>query len=154
MPCSSHNSLVYLCGVKILTEINKRYPKDQTKVSLIFGNISEDDILLRDTLDDVDAKYPNFHLHYTLDRPSSNWTGSTGFVTQNMIQEHLPAPGDSTLILLCGRRIITVLSCVCRYSCAHYCVCLRTMIGPPPMVQAMEKNLSAMGYGYDQVYTF
>lgn len=37
------------------------------QVSLIFGNVTEEDILLRDELDAF-AKRPNIRVHYTLDK--------------------------------------------------------------------------------------
>jgi cytochrome-b5 reductase len=44
-------------------------PEDRTQVSLIFANVTEDDILLRSTLEDLAAKHPDrFKLHYTLDK--------------------------------------------------------------------------------------
>lgn len=44
-------------------------PEDRTQVSLIFANVTEEDILLRSTLEDLAAKHPDrFKLHYTLDK--------------------------------------------------------------------------------------
>lgn len=34
-------------------------PSDTTRISLIFGNVSEDDILLRQELDDLAAQHPD-----------------------------------------------------------------------------------------------
>ena len=73
-----------------------RDPEDSTRVSLIYANRTEADIIVRDTLDRWAAESAGqFRVHYTLDEPPSGWKGSTGFVTQGMIAEHLPAdPGD------------------------------------------------------------
>ncbi len=38
-------------------------PEDKTQVSLIFANQTEDDIILRDELDQMAAKHDNFQVH-------------------------------------------------------------------------------------------
>lgn len=59
---------------------------------------------------------------------TSDWTYSQGFVTADMIQEHLPSPGDDVLLLLCG---------------------------PPPMVQlACHPNLDKLGYSQKMRFTY
>ena len=45
-------------------------PADTTKVSLLFANQSEEDILLRSELELLAKRHDNFELWYTLDRPS------------------------------------------------------------------------------------
>lgn len=48
-----------------------RDPKDQTKLSLLFANQTEEDILLRDELEEVVKNYPDqVKIWYTLDRPT------------------------------------------------------------------------------------
>lgn len=77
-------------------------PEDHTEVSLIFANVSENDILLRSELDALAYLYPNFKVFYTLDKPPKNWTGGKGFVSAEMIQKRMPPPSDDSLILVCG----------------------------------------------------
>ena len=78
-------------------------PADKTEVSMIFGNVQKKDILMRAELDALQYMYPNFTVHYTLDKPPrSGWKGSKGFVTADMVKEHAPAPGDDTMVLVCG----------------------------------------------------
>ncbi|CDO54300.1 hypothetical protein DV495_000139 [Geotrichum candidum] len=112
-----------------------RDPHDVTRVSLIFANVTEEDILLKEDIDEIAEKYPYFKVHYVLNNPPEDWDGSTGFVTDELIREHLPAPSDDTKILICG---------------------------PPPMVAAMKKVTEAVGYdkasvvskAEDQVFVF
>uniref|UniRef100_A0A1B6E148 NADH-cytochrome b5 reductase n=2 Tax=Clastoptera arizonana TaxID=38151 RepID=A0A1B6E148_9HEMI len=96
-------------------------PNDTTKMSLLFANQSESDILLRKELEEVAAKYPDrFKLWYTVDKPSDDWKYSSGFISADMIQNHLFPPSPDTLILMCG---------------------------PPPMVNfACIPNLDKLGY--------
>jgi cytochrome-b5 reductase len=106
-------------------------PKDTSQLSLIYANKTEDDILLKDMLDDLAVRYPTrFHLHYTLDNPASpnTWKGSKGFVTEDMIEKHLPPPSPDTVILMCG---------------------------PPPMIKfACKANLDKLGYAKSDQLSF
>ncbi|KAG6488568.1 hypothetical protein ZIOFF_049815 [Zingiber officinale] len=77
-------------------------PDDNTQVSLIYANISPDDILLKNELDRLSASYANFKVFYTVDKPNRNWRGGIGYVSKDMVLKGLPSPGEDTLILVCG----------------------------------------------------
>ncbi|KAI9190106.1 NADH-cytochrome b5 reductase [Blastocladiella emersonii ATCC 22665] len=111
-------------------------PEDSTKVSFIFANVSYDDILLKDELDKLAATHSDrFTVHYVLNSPPPNWTGSAGFVTKDVVSAHLPAPAKDVKLLLCG---------------------------PPPMVKAMTAIAEELGFdkaqtiskAADQVFKF
>ncbi|XP_008570685.1 PREDICTED: NADH-cytochrome b5 reductase 2 isoform X1 [Galeopterus variegatus] len=104
-------------------------PSDRTKMSLIFANQTEEDILLRKELEETARTHPDqFILWYTLDRPPVGWKYSSGYVTADMIKEHLPPPGKSTLILVCG---------------------------PPPLIQSAAcPNLEKLGYTNDMIFIY
>lgn len=104
-------------------------PKDPTVISLLYANQTEDDILVRDMLEELQQKHPGrMKVWYTVDRSPPNWKYSTGFITDEMIKEHLPAPGSDTLVLMCG---------------------------PPPMVKfACQQNLDKLGYAKDRQVAF
>uniref|UniRef100_A0A8C6E3M0 NADH-cytochrome b5 reductase n=1 Tax=Moschus moschiferus TaxID=68415 RepID=A0A8C6E3M0_MOSMO len=106
-----------------------RKPSDKTMMSVIFANQTEEDILMRNELEEVARTHPTqFNLWYTLDRPPVDWKYSTGFITKDMIKEHLPPPGKSMLILVCG---------------------------PPPLIQtAAHPNLKKLGYTEDMIFTY
>ena len=56
--------------LQLIRHITKN-PKDKTKLALIFANQTEDDILLRNELEEVAKNHPDqFKLWYTLDRPN------------------------------------------------------------------------------------
>ncbi|KAK3337659.1 hypothetical protein B0T19DRAFT_455548 [Cercophora scortea] len=110
--------------------------EDNTQLSLIYANNTEDDILLRDELDGYVERCPEkFRVHYVLGKAPEGWAGSSGFVTVDMIKKYLPAPVEGTKALLCG---------------------------PPPMINAMTKNLVQLGFtapgtvskATDQVFLF
>eukprot|EP00744_Colponema_vietnamica_P007999 GILI01011445.1.p1 GENE.GILI01011445.1~~GILI01011445.1.p1 ORF type:complete len:310 (+),score=72.72 GILI01011445.1:62-991(+) len=86
---------------------------DPTQISLIFGNQTEGDILLKPELDAASSAHADkFSLCYTLDRPSDSWTGARGFVNADMIKAVLPPPGPTTIILLCGPPPMVKLACI------------------------------------------
>ena len=49
---------------------------NKTKFKLLFSNVTEKDILLREDLDNLKKKYSdNLDIVYVLDNPGPNWTG-------------------------------------------------------------------------------
>lgn len=70
-------------------------------VSLLFANRTESDIVLRSELESMVVSH-NLRLWLTLDRPPSEWTQGRGYITREMLQEHLPPPSPSTLVLFSG----------------------------------------------------
>ncbi|XP_074129376.1 NADH-cytochrome b5 reductase 2 isoform X1 [Sminthopsis crassicaudata] len=122
----------YVLGITPMLQLIRHItkdPKDGTKCSLIFANQTEEDILLRTELEEVVKSHPNqFKLWYTLDRPPNDWKYSSGFINADMIKDHLPPPGDDTIILMCG---------------------------PPPMIQfACQPNLEKLGYAQDKTFAY
>eukprot|EP01024_Parvocaulis_polyphysoides_P064799 TRINITY_DN7545_c0_g1_i10.p1 TRINITY_DN7545_c0_g1~~TRINITY_DN7545_c0_g1_i10.p1 ORF type:complete len:206 (-),score=19.76 TRINITY_DN7545_c0_g1_i10:15-632(-) len=102
--------------------------KDKTKMALLYANQTEEDILLREELDELASKHPNLKVHYTLDRPSEGWMYSKGFITEQMIRDNLFKPGRGSIVLMCG---------------------------PPPMLQyACYPNLEKIGFAKDVMMTF
>jgi cytochrome-b5 reductase len=53
---------------------------NKTKFKLIFSNVTEQDILLREEFDALKTKYPkNLDVVYVLDKPGEDWTGEEPF---------------------------------------------------------------------------
>lgn len=79
-------------------------PADKTKVSLIFGNQTESDILLKESIDKRAKAHPDqFSVHYVVDKASSwGWKGGVGYVTKQMIADKLPSPSDKSMVFVCG----------------------------------------------------
>ncbi|XP_010520587.1 PREDICTED: NADH-cytochrome b5 reductase-like protein [Tarenaya hassleriana] len=77
-------------------------PEDKTQISLLYGNVSPDDILLKQKLDALQAKHPNLKVYYTVDNPTKSWKGGVGYISKDMALKGLPPPGDDTFILVCG----------------------------------------------------
>uniref|UniRef100_A0A3B4BKM2 NADH-cytochrome b5 reductase n=1 Tax=Periophthalmus magnuspinnatus TaxID=409849 RepID=A0A3B4BKM2_9GOBI len=114
--------------LQIITAVMKD-PKDKTVCHLLFANQTEKDILLRPELEEIQVNNPDrFKLWFTVDRAPANWEYSQGFINEEMVRDHLPAPSDDTLILMCG---------------------------PPPMIQfACNPNLDKVGHSESCRFTF
>ena len=133
--------------------IRGRPTGDKTQVDLIYANVSETDILLREDLDSLAKEDSGFRVHYVLDKPPAGWTGGVGYVTAEMlevsnralfylqewdtnaIQKWLPKSAPDVKLLICG---------------------------PPPMVSGLKKASQSLGYEKarpvsklaDQVFAF
>lgn len=115
--------------------------QDKTKVTLLFANKTEGDILLRDQLEAL-KKDSRFNVVYFLDNKPSGFDGEEGFVTKEAVEKYLPKPSE-------GKK-------------AKIFVC-----GPPPMYKALcgpkgEKGaqgelsgaLKELGFTQEQVFKF
>jgi len=93
---------------------------DNTKLSLIYANVNDSDILLKKELDELAAAHSSrFKVFYVLNNPPTGWQGGVGFVSKEQVQVHLfPAAVDGK-VLLCG---------------------------PPPMMNAMKKHLEELKF--------
>lgn len=117
--------------------------EDKTKVTLIYSNKTEKDILLRERFDKIAQESPEqFKVVYGLDKAPANWPGFSGYLTPEIARQHLPDPKR-------GEKI-------------HLFVC-----GPPGQMEAVSGNkgpnfsqgelkglLKDLGYTIDQVYKF
>lgn len=103
---------------------------DGTHLSLIFGNRTVEDILLKEEIDQFKSNYAErFNLFYTVDvKPEDpNWSYGVGFVTEDMLKSRMPEPSPDTIILYCG---------------------------PPPFEDMMKKHLGNLGYSDNMVFKF
>lgn len=111
-------------------------PQDKTKIHLVYANVGASDILMQAELELLKKKHPEqFFIHYVLNNPPEEWTGSVGFVTPEIMDTHLPKHDEDTNLLICG---------------------------PPLMVSAIKKAAVSLGYPKakpvsklgDQVFVF
>jgi cytochrome-b5 reductase len=102
------------------------HPDEKLEMSLIYGSRTEDDILLKQSIDYF-ARTTTLKVYYIVDTAPPNWTGGSGFITQEMMEAHLPPPGDDVLIVHCG---------------------------PPPMNVSVRKHLVAIGHRAQAIFKF
>lgn len=146
---NKHNHIALVAGGTGITPMYQltraifSNPDDRTKVTLVYGNVSEDDILLKRELEDLENTYPQrFRVFYTLDNPpkdASNY--QKGFITKELLKTVLPEPKSENIkVFVCG---------------------------PPGMYKAISGGkkspkdqgeltgiLKELGYDKDQVYKF
>ena len=60
--------------------------RDTTKVDLIFANVNQEDILMREDLDRLAEEDEGFRVYYVLNNPPQKWGGGVGFCTPEMIK--------------------------------------------------------------------
>jgi cytochrome-b5 reductase len=145
---NQHNHIALIAGGTGITPMYQlcraifKNPEDKTKVTLVFGNVSEEDILLKKEFEELENTYPQrFRAFYVLDNPPEKWQGGKGFITKELLKTVLPEPKTENIKLF---------------------VC-----GPPGMYKAIsgpKKSpadqgelsgiLKELGYSQDQVFKF
>jgi cytochrome-b5 reductase len=117
-------------------------PSDNTKVTLIFGNISEEDILLKKELASLENKFPQrFKVFYTLDNPPDSWRQTKGFITKDLLKQILPAPDAGNIkVFICGPP-------------GMYKAISGTKKSPADQGE-LDGYLKELGYSKDQVFKF
>lgn len=115
---------------------------NKTKFKLLYSNVTEKDILLREELEALQKKHPkNLEIVFVLDNPSEGWKGPTGFISAELIKKHVSPPSlqDKVKIFICGtqytRRILPIF---------FY---LAPNIGPPGQVAAISGKKDGMKQG-------
>jgi ferredoxin-NADP reductase len=88
-----------------------------SKITLFYGNRSENDIAFRDEFEAMQEQNKNLKIVHILNQPSANWKGLTGFVTADLIRNELPDFKENIF----------------------YCC------GPPGMVTAMQSMFKSLG---------
>lgn len=78
---------------------------DTTRVTLLYSNKRESDIIARSTLQKwLGGWHDRLRIVHTLTREptGSSWTGRRGRIDQRLIQEWVPPPSASVLVFVCG----------------------------------------------------
>lgn len=84
--------------LQVIHEIVRNH-SDQTEIRLLFANVMEEDIILRDHIDALRHLYPHLKVKYCLDNPPENWDGLSGYITKEMLEDFMPPPSDDNLVL-------------------------------------------------------
>jgi ferredoxin-NADP reductase len=88
-----------------------------TKVTLLYGNRTEEDIAFRKELEALQEQNENLKVVFTLNEASGGWKGATGLITAEMIKKEIPDYKETVF-----------------YTC-----------GPPAMVEIMGKLVEQLG---------
>jgi cytochrome-b5 reductase len=118
-------------------------PDDKTKVTLVFGNIAEEDILLKKEFEELENTYPRrFKAFYVLEKPPESWQSGKGFITKELLKTVLPEPkeGEKIKLFVCGPPGL-------------YKAISGTKKSPADQGE-LDGYLKELGYSKDQVYKF
>ncbi len=88
-----------------------------TSMILLYGARNLNEVAFQKELEDMQERNKNLRVIYVLNEPPVGWTGKVGFVTADLIKQEIPDYKDREF-----------------YAC-----------GPPGMVIAMQKVVSALG---------
>ncbi len=98
-----------------------RDQQDRRPMLLIYANTRWEDVAFRQELDDL-SKHLDLEIVHVLETPPANWHGESGFVTPELLAQHLSArKGQDLQCFICG---------------------------PPPMMDVVERALVAQGVPY------
>lgn len=87
---------------QLLHEITKN-PEDKTKVNLFYGNLTENDILIKKELDAIaESHKEQVKIVYFLDKAPEGWNGETGYISKEFLKANLPGPSKDNKIFVCG----------------------------------------------------
>lgn len=110
----------------ILSMIRSRLDaQNHTPMWLIYANKSEQEIIMRDTLEAFTQKLPLTVTHVLSD-PSDDWMGESGYVDGDLLDEYLPEDAEDIDYFVCG---------------------------PPPMMDLVEPELKKRGVETGRLYS-
>jgi predicted ferric reductase len=88
---------------------------DRRRVTVVYGNKTWDTTIFADELDALTTRL-DLHVVHVIEQPHEGWTGRTGFINQQLLEELLPVDASGVQCYVCG---------------------------PPPMMAAVERALIA-----------
>jgi predicted ferric reductase len=95
------------------------------KITLVWSNRTEDDILCREEFEAMEAKLPNLSVHHVLTR-QKEFQGTTGRLDTAMLKELLSGCSRDAAVFVCG---------------------------PPPMMDVVCKGLKGIGFPARRIHT-
>lgn len=110
-------------------------PQDRTKMTLVFGVNSEEDLLLKEELDRYATEFPDrFEYRYAVSHPKEDSPYEKGYINEELLRSAFKGSTQNTKVFVCG---------------------------PPAMEDSLvgskrspEGILSRLGFSKDQVHKF
>jgi ferredoxin-NADP reductase len=106
--------LVFIAGgsgitpfISMLRDITEQNLK--LHVWLFFGCLTEEDILFRDELEDIQTRRPYIKIHYVLSEPGSSWKGACGFITKDKILDEIKTVRNKFFYIVGNRAMYSFL---------------------------------------------
>eukprot|EP01083_Nonionella_stella_P240537 840797_1 len=140
---------------QIISNIHLNKEFDHTKISFIFANKTEKDILLRDKLEEIEKVNENIKIHFVIGKTETN--NENGFdigrVNVDMCKKYLFAPPNAGKDTTHQKKGMTKVQSVDEEEVGDFDV-VTLLCGPHPMVEAVKKSLTKIGYDDKSVATF
>ena len=92
------------------------------EVTVFYGSMTEDGIVYKDEFDEFEQKIAGLRVVHVITNPTESWKGYGGFITADTVRAELPDPKAWT----------------------YY------VVGPPPMITAMDKVMAQLEIPQDQ----
>jgi predicted ferric reductase len=99
--------------------------EDVRPVLLFYGGQDWESLTFREEFDTLSGRM-NLQVIYVLSNPSEDWQGETGYINGDIVSRYLPKQFKRFIFLICG---------------------------PPPLMDAMEEALPALGVAPEKVLT-
>ncbi len=107
-------NLVFIAGgsgitpfISMLRNITEHNLK--LNVWLLFGCLSEEDILFKKELDDIQSRRPNVKIQYILSEPRADWNGARGFITKDKILDEINTVKDKFFYIVGNRAMYSFI---------------------------------------------
>lgn len=107
-PLFHGTNLVFIAGgcgitpfISMLRDISERALP--LNVWVIFGCLTEKDLLFRDVLEDIQTRRSNIRVKYILSEPEPEWKGACGFITKNEILNFIDKVEDKFFYIVGSR---------------------------------------------------
>lgn len=100
--------LVFIAGgsgitpfISMLRDITEHNLK--MNIWVLFGCLTEEDMLFKEELDNIQSRRPNIKIQYILSEPGSDWKGNCGLITQDIIKSFI-GDVDNKFFYIVGNR--------------------------------------------------
>lgn len=118
-------------------------PADKTRVTVVFGVNTEQDLLFRQEFDAYKRLYPGrLDVHYTVSRPGTDFEPAEGvregYVTKEILEEVMKGHGEKdTKVFVCGPPAMET-----------------SLVGGGGFEKGPKGILEQLGYGKDRIHRF
>jgi glycine betaine catabolism B len=109
--------------LRYLADTNAAGRAEGQELTVFYGSMTEDGIVYKDEFDEFEQKIARLRVIHVITNPTESWKGYGGFITADTVRAELPDPKAWT----------------------YY------VVGPPPMITAMDKVMAQLEIPQDQM---
>ena len=107
---NKHPQITLIAGGSGITPVYQliqgilKNPEEKTKITLVYGVNTDEDILLRDRFDEYERRFPGrFRAFYTVSKPAEGSTLPRGYIDAELLRKVMPEAGaEDGMFFLCG----------------------------------------------------